>query len=187
MNGTKNHPLIPTCQHISSQPFMSLLGTGRKIIFKQAAFLPIDPHGAAPPVNFFLLKKGWCRPQLSSWVQCQLRLCQWCPVETYCRHTGACIGFGRTFRNEAFKCISLLITSRGTLRYLSVVVTWNEAITSETPAGPWHFFHSSGPKKYWLSYGMYLEAISRNFSLRIVLSRNHKLKATRKSVILSTF
>ena len=78
---------------------------GRKIIFKQAAFLPIDPHGAAPPVNFFLLKKGWCRPQLSSWVQCQLRLCQWCPVETYCRHTGACIGFGRTFWNEGFRYI----------------------------------------------------------------------------------
>ena len=106
MNGPKNHPLMPTCQHISSQPFMSLLG--RKIIFKQAAFLPIDPHGAAPPVNFFLLKKGWCRPQLSSWVQCQLRLCQWCPVETYCRHTGACIGFGRTFRNEAFRYTSVL-------------------------------------------------------------------------------
>ena len=49
------------------------------------------------------------RPQLSSWVQCHLHSCQWCPVETYCRHTGACIGFGRTFWNEAFKYIIVVI------------------------------------------------------------------------------
>ena len=102
INRWKNHP-YKYCKHANKYLFnffvsLTSISKGRKIIFNQAAFLAIDPHGAALPVNFCCWKSV-DRPQLSSWVQCHLRSCQWCPVQTYCRHTGACIGFGRIFWN----------------------------------------------------------------------------------------
>ena len=54
MNRSKNHP-YKYCKHANKLKyffnfFVSL--KGRKIIFNQAAFLAIDPNGAALPVNF---------------------------------------------------------------------------------------------------------------------------------------